>query len=65
MKYHYNRLSLDSIAHTCDRVISDARKALGYDLRGYSLLDLVADNLTDIPLETLKTALVVAGYSYK
>jgi len=60
-KPYYNRLDLMSIAHACDKVVSDARQALGYDLGGSSVLDLVADNLDDVPLETLKTALVVAG----
>lgn len=62
---HYNRLDLTSIAHACDKVVSEARQALGYDLGGFSVLDLVADNLPDVPLETLRTALVVAGIQGK
>jgi hypothetical protein len=62
-KPYYDKLDLQSIAHACDKVVSDARRVLGHNLGGGSVLDLVADNLDDVPLETLKTALVVAGIS--
>lgn len=60
----YNPKDLQSIAHACDRVITHAKIDLGWPTIKNSLLDLVADNLPDVPLETLKIALVVAGYSY-
>lgn len=59
----YNPLQLMSIARACRIVVLEAREALG-DIPRASLLDLVADNLTDVPLETLKAALVCAGVGY-
>jgi hypothetical protein len=59
-KVYYDRKDITSIAHACDAVVSRARLAFPNGLPG-SVLDLVADNLPDVPLETLKTALVVAG----
>ena len=59
----YNPLNLMSVALECRRVVLAAEKDLG-KLPRASYLDLVADNLPDMPLETLKCALVVAGVGY-
>lgn len=56
----YDRLNLESIAHECMRVYT-ACTAENADLFGGSLLDLLADNLPDVPLRTLVDAIVVAG----
>jgi hypothetical protein len=58
----YDPLDLESIAYACDSVITKATRELGWITIRKSLLDLVADNLPDVPLSTLKTALIVAGY---
>ena len=59
----YNRLDLMSVAHACREVVLRAERDLG-KLPRASYLDLCADNLEDVPLETLKCALVVAGVGY-
>lgn len=62
---YYDRLDILSIAHACDEVVARAN-AKDRDWRlSDSLLELVASNLLDVPMETLKTALVIAGYSYQ
>ncbi len=60
---NYNPLNLMSIAGECRRIVLAAEKDLG-PLAKKSYLDLVADNIPDVPLETLKAALVVAGVGY-
>ncbi len=59
----FDRLNLMSIAEACRVVVLRAEKDLG-KLPRASYLDLVADNLEDVPLETLRCALVVAGVGY-
>lgn len=54
------RLLVD-IARECREVFNRAAKDLGNDLRGFSLLDLCADNITDVSLADLKSAIIVAG----
>lgn len=56
----YDRLNLMSIAEECRRVY-DACVSANADLFGGSLLDLLADNLPDVPLRTLVDAIVVSG----
>ncbi len=58
-----NTLDLMSIARECRRIVLHAEKALG-PLPKKSYLDLVADNLSDVSLADLKSALVVAGVGY-
>lgn len=53
---------LEEVAKKCRRVIEKAKKDLGEDLMGYSMLDLVADQIPNLPLRTLEDALVVSGY---
>ncbi len=61
---YYDRLDILSIAHACDSVIASAPKTgKAWRLSG-SLLELVASVMVDVPLETLKTALIVAGINY-
>ncbi len=60
---NYNPLDLMSVAAECRRVVLAARADLG-DIPRAMLLDLVADNLPDMPLDTLRAALVVAGVGY-
>ena len=44
------------------RAVNDkAVRDLGYDLGGFSVLDLLADNFPTYDLQTLKDAAVVAG----
>lgn len=52
---------LIDLANDCRRAVEAARKDLGHDLCGYSMLDLVADQFPTEPLRTLRSALVVAG----
>lgn len=59
----YNRLDLMSIAGVCRQIVLAAEKDLG-PLKKATYLDLVADNIPDVPLETLRAALVVAGVGY-
>ena len=58
-----NKLDLMSIAAECRRIVLAAKADLP-DLRPAQYLDLVADNIEDVPLETLRAALVVAGVGY-
>lgn len=53
------RLLID-IAKDC-RQIYDACAIVSPDLFGGSVLDLCADQLSDIPLDTLKDAIIVSG----
>lgn len=48
------------IAARCRAIVINARKALGNDLRGGSMLDLCADNISGETLKTLDAALCVA-----
>ena len=54
---------LMSVALECRRIVLAAEKALG-PLPKKQYLDLVADNIPNVPLETLRAALVVAGVGY-
>lgn len=56
---------LTDIAAKCREIVLRAQEALGPDLGGMSMLDLVADQITDLPLRTLEDALVIAGVNYK
>lgn len=47
----------DELVEKCRQIIADARKDLGNDLRGYSVLDLLADN-TDEQLNVLRAVMV-------
>lgn len=58
----YDRLNLESIAAECRRVVLAAKAEIHIERAQY--LDLCADNLPDVPLETLRAALVVAGVGY-
>ena len=53
------RLLID-IAADCRKIYDDCALA-SPDLFGGSVLDLCADNLSDIPLDTLKDAIVISG----
>jgi hypothetical protein len=55
--------TLMAIAEDCRAIVKKAEAELGpLPKKGY--LDLVADNLPRVPLETLKAALVCAGVGY-
>ena len=56
-------LNLMSIAEECRRIVLAAKADLP-NLSRVSYLDLVADNIPDVPLATLRAALVVAGVGY-
>ncbi len=61
---YYDRLDILSIAHACDAVVARApADSKAFRLAG-NLLELVASILVDVPLETLKTAMIVAGINY-
>ena len=49
------------LAKDCRRIVDRARADLGDDLRGFSIVDLVADNLPSTSLSDISAALVVAG----
>lgn len=59
----YNRLQLMSIAKECRRIVLAAR-ADGIEFNREQMLDLVADNIEDVSLDTLRVALVIAGVGY-
>lgn len=62
--FHCDWLQLMSVAHACrDIVLSAQADGICFN-RAQMLLDLVADTLDDIPLETLRCALVCAGVGY-
>lgn len=50
------------LSSKCKAIVDKATESLGNDLAGHSIIDLVADNLPNEPLETLVDALVVAGF---
>lgn len=57
---------LTDLAKKCREIVERAKQELGVDVfgpGGHSMLDLVADNIESEPLDTLKAALVVAGYA--
>ncbi len=54
-------LPIETLAVQCETIIANARKVLGYELRGYSVLDLVADNIDYANLDDLKKALKQLG----
>jgi len=53
--------SLTGLAKDCRRIVDRARADLGDDLCGFSIVDLVADNLPSTSLSDIRAALVVAG----
>ena len=55
--------SLTEIAAECRAIVLAAEKALGPIVKA-QYLDLVADNIPDVPLATLRAALIVAGVGY-
>ena len=54
-------LSLLQLAHTARKVHKAAVRDLGEGLGGGSVLDLLADNMPQVPLTTLRHVIVVAG----
>ena len=54
--------ALESLAKKCGKKIQKAVDDLGPNLRGYSVLDLVADQIPNASLQNLKAALVYLGY---
>jgi hypothetical protein len=58
-------IKLIDIAQQCRGIVLRARRALGEDLGGCSMLDLVADNITHVSLDDLRAALVIAGVGYR
>lgn len=65
MRRHYQarkgNQELEELAYRMIEVYDEAIAALGPDLGGGSVLDLMADQFADVPLETLREALRVAG----
>ena len=53
--------NLINIAKELRPIVIKAVDALGSDLQGYSVIDLVADNIQDVSISDIKCALVVAG----
>jgi hypothetical protein len=53
------------LAAQCRAIVLKAQAALGDDLGDCSMLDLVADNISDASLNDLEAALIVAGFSYR
>lgn len=60
---NYDPMDLISVAKECRRIVLSAESELG-PLPKASYLDLVADNITDVSLADLKSALVIAGVGY-
>lgn len=56
----YNPQDLMSIAIECRRLFDDCAR-VSPDLFGCTVLDLCADRIPDVPLDTLKDAIVVSG----
>jgi len=54
---------LMDVARECRRIVLNAERELG-KLPRASYLDLVADNIPDVSLDDLRSALVVAGVGY-
>jgi hypothetical protein len=57
--------SLAHLAAECRAIYDRAAADLGPDLRGYSVLDLCADQLPRATLSDLRTAIIVAGINIK
>lgn len=55
---------LDEIARTCRTLISFAERD-GVEINDGNVVDLIADNLTHLPLDTIRDALVVAGLAHR
>ena len=53
--------TLLELARRCRVVVEAARRDLGREAVDPAMLDLVADQIEDAPLDTLSAALVVAG----
>ena len=62
MNAHTPPLLMD-LAQQCRAIVIRAREDLG-EIPRAALLDLVADNIPDVPLRTLQDALVCAGVGY-
>ncbi len=54
-------LPIEDLAEQCKIIIADARKDLGHNLSGWSVLDLVADNIEYADLDDLAKALRLIG----
>ena len=52
---------LTDIARECRRIYDAAVTALGSDLGGSSVLDLMADNIEHVSLQDLKAAIAISG----
>lgn len=58
----YPPLLMD-LAHQARELYENAKRDLGEDLDGHSLKDLLADNMPEVPLDTLDHVIVAAGLS--
>jgi len=56
---------LTELSKQCREIVLKAKEALGEELGGHSMLDLVADQIQDASIRDLQDALVVAGVGYK
>ena len=56
---------LIDLSGECREIVMNARKDLGDDLGGGSMLDLCADNIEDASLSDIRTALVISGMNYR
>jgi hypothetical protein len=56
-----NASDLSNLAEKCREIVQRAQADLGVNLGGFSALDLVADQLSAVPLEELDAALKLAG----
>ena len=54
-----------ALAKRVSVIVEQAKRDLGDNLCGYTVTDLVADQITDVSLSDLRTAIVVAGYREK
>lgn len=52
---------LSELAQRAREIYDGAVADLGEELGGYALTDLLADHMTDVPLETIDDVIVVAG----
>lgn len=55
---------MDELAQRCREIVLKAQEALGANLGGYSMLDLVVDNLPNERLAALHEALIRANVGY-
>lgn len=55
---------MDELAQRCREIVLKAQEALGANLGGYSMLDLVADTLPNERLAALREALIRANVGY-